>query len=274
MTVLSQSEQGAIRFQSTGSIGDWQAIPQPPSHNHQSLVGVVHQGIVYIFAIDSEMRLMYCVFTPGTGWSAWTVQQDGRLKGNIAAASCNNALYVFGRGTEDKLHIRTLVNGQWTPWMDTFPGPSNNRLASSPAVIGSHDTMELFARAHDGHIWSAGFQRGAWSHWTEVPGQGVAKDGLAVARASDGTLHLAVVGLDDAVYVQRRNPQTLQWAPAWSSVGGITHHPISAACHGTDLHIVCTGTDNTVYHQIAGKTHWAQMPRSNNSRFGPGIFVL
>ncbi len=190
-----------------------------------------------------------------------------------AAATDSYAMYVAGRGVDNKLWYDQWRNGAWA-------GPTvldGIFLASDPVMIADADGVHLFVRSTDLAVWSGSLVAGVWSGWSSLGGQFNAD--LAATASSSGRFVFGR-GTDFAIWYRQQT--TGAWSD-WASLGGTLLSAPTASADSTGVYVFARGTDNAGwYRRFSGTTwdNWISLqgnltgrPAAVSDANGPYLFV-
>jgi hypothetical protein len=131
-------------------------------------------------------------------WSGWNqVPGNGLTPDAPAATRFQGTLFLFVRGTDNRIYVNQLNGSTWSNWNQV---PGNGLTPSGPAATQYGNTLYLFVRGTDNKIYVNTFDGSSWSGWSEVPGNGLTPDAPGATRFAK-TLYLLVRGTDNRIYV-------------------------------------------------------------------------
>jgi hypothetical protein len=176
-----------------------------------------------------------------------------------AAATLNNVLYAFHRGTNDLIYYNTFNGTAWSGVVEV-PGAGWTQHALSASAVGN--VLYLTATGGNGRLYINRFSAGTWTGWSEIPGGALTAD-APTAATHNNRLYVFHRGTNDAIYFSSSNGAT--WTP-WLEVptGGRTQHALAAATLAAgSLYLTATGLNNTLYiNRLSGTTWtgWSEIP--------------
>jgi hypothetical protein len=203
--------------------------------------------------------------TDGTIWAtgpdeslAYPFQGDGHLVGSPAPlpVSATDALWVFGRSTDNHLWYQKNIDEYTSPWY-----PLGGGLTSKPGVASlGGNAWAVFVRGTDGAVWERVYNGSKWDNWTRIGGQVLAGTGPTAAYLTgSGQQYVGVVGTNHQIYLKVANG-----AGGFFSIGGqSTVNPALTAISSAALAAFCRGTDDagyyTRYTAATGAAAWRSM---------------
>jgi hypothetical protein len=119
-----------------------------------SVAPAVHEGRLYLFALDNEWKIFVCSTTDGTKWSSW-VPVGGIAGGPVGAVSFSGGLHVFSTG-HDLAQIWMKGSPDGVTWNDPWTkiGTPDGGTVGPPTVIGGGSAITLYLCGRYGAIWS------------------------------------------------------------------------------------------------------------------------
>jgi hypothetical protein len=185
-------------------------------------------------------------------WSGW-VSLNGQTPSPpvLVVTSSANRLDLVVRGLANGIYHKAFVNGAWTTTWDT-PGGTTPDI---PAAVSGGSILHLVVRGISNGIWynSYNFTSGSWSNWFSIGGATATAPSLAID--SSGTLHLLVTGLSNGIWHISRTAGGV-WSQSWDSPGGATTNRIAVTTIGTNVIILASGLDNSIYFNVLTGTSW------------------
>lgn len=163
--------------------------------------------------------------------------------------------FLVVRGTDNGIYWNSY-SGSWGSWRSL-----GGATSSSPSLCHSGaGSAELIVRGTDNHIYHKSYSAGTWSSsWDSLGGAAKLQPVCVVvpsfyygATLHPATLHVVVVGTDNALYY---NHETLGEAPnwaGWQSLGGATPSKPTLVYTWPDdgrLDLLVRGMDNGIYHK-------------------------
>lgn len=179
-------------------------------------------------------------YPSGPGFTDWA-SQGGGLTDSPAAATLNGVAYVFVKGNDNALYVKSSADGiNWSAWTNL-----GGVLTAAPAAATANGQLYVFVKGQDNALYiMSSRDGGSWSGWTNLGGV------LTAAPAAAGvgnTLYVFVKGADNALYVKSTTDGT-SFTP-WSSQGGVlTAAPAAAALSG-NIVVLAKGADNALYEK-------------------------
>ncbi|HEX5501992.1 MAG TPA: S8 family serine peptidase [Thermomicrobiales bacterium] len=172
------------------------------------------------------------------GWGFWA-SQGGVLTDAPAAAGFNGRVYVFARGTDNALYVKSSADGAtFTAWRSL-----GGVLTAAPATASLGGRLYTFARGADNALYVRSSLDGTtWTDWASLGGVLTA---APAAASANGALYVLARGTDDALYL-RSSPDGAAWTP-WRSLGGVLTAPPAAAGFRGALYAFARGTDSALY---------------------------
>lgn len=179
---------------------------------------------------------------PGIGkWSAWQ-PQGGVLTDAPAATTFAGRTYVFARGLDNALYVKSSRDAvYWTEWQWL-----GGVLSAAPAAASTTAALYILARGQDDALYVMTSQDGVtFSAWHRAGGVLAAPP--AAARF-DSTLLIFAIGADAALYVMS-TPDGATFSE-WSRLGGtLTSGPAATSFLGR-VHAFVKGSDNALYETV------------------------
>ncbi len=187
------------------------------------------------------------------GWSGWTeVPGGGSTFDSPATVQYKNKLYVFVRGTDDKIYRNRYGGGTWSGWTEV---PGDGRDVVSPV---GHDLQEQAVRVRAGHQR----RRSTATDTTAPPGRAGQRSRVVARRsrhpgatAYKNKLYVFVRGTDDKIYRNRYNGTWSGWAEVPGD--GVTQSAPGATAYKSKLYLFVRGTDNAIYRNRYDGTSWS-----------------
>jgi alpha-galactosidase len=146
---------------------------------------------------------------------------DLSIRGEPGVVAQGNTLHLVALGadlpysTEQQIHVYHSVSSDGGLTWSTPENLGGNAYGRVAPVSRGGD-FDILGRGWDGEIWRTTYVPGAgWTGWN--PMGGCIRSGIAAASTMNGTVHVAVIGCDDAVwhgYYQAAS------AISWERVGG------------------------------------------------------
>jgi hypothetical protein len=188
-------------------------------------------------------------------WSGWgEIPGNGFTKDAPGATSYLGRLYLFVRGTDNRIYQNILSGTSWGTWGEV---PYNNGFTpSGPAATVYGGSLYLFVRGTDDRIYRNVLTGTTWSGWGEVSGSGFTL-GAPGATVYNGALQLFVQGTDNRIYLNTLFGTT--WG-AWGEIpyyNGFTPSGPDAAVYRGRLYLVVQGTNNRIYQNREFFSFWS-----------------
>ena len=120
--------------------------------------------------------------------------------GVLAPSQTSDELAVFGRGTDNALWWTHQTASGWTRWQ-SLGGAVGAKPGAAASEFGDHGKLAAFARGTDGQIWYRSLGATGWNVWQAMGGNLLPGTGPAAAYDDNGHLMVAVVGVDNAVWL-------------------------------------------------------------------------
>lgn len=191
---------------------------------------------------DHTVAAVFTAVTPPaldcSVWSCWNTG-GGALTDAPAAAAFNGRIFLFARGLDAALYVRSSPNGEdWTTW-----SPLGGHLIGAPAAAAAHGRLYVFARGRDDRLYrtsSADGQR--FTDWSPVGGHLTAAPAVATL---DGVLHVFIRGRDNALHLARsRDGKDFG---EWQRLGGVLTAAPTAATFRGQLYVFALGGGDALY---------------------------
>jgi hypothetical protein len=224
-----------------------------------------------------------CVFGLALAWSRPAAAGDLYFQRDLGAPPGEAAIYsapaaatdYYPVGEEDgRYHPGPLLlaqegfdNAVWTRGFDghTWSGWTSlgGNIESRPAVASPYSGQwAVVGRGRDNTVMMRRFYRG-WGAWEQIGDRDVTRLTPAVASSGNGSLDIAVTGLDQKLWWKRFDGTT--WS-AWKPLGGsppLTSGPSLVAHADGRLDAFVRGNDNALWH----RAYWLHAGDGRFSRF-------
>ncbi|HET8630233.1 MAG TPA: InlB B-repeat-containing protein [Thermomicrobiales bacterium] len=171
-------------------------------------------------------------------WSAWA-SQGGILTDSPAAAGLGSRVYVFAKGSDAALYVKSSdTAGNFTDWQDL-----GGILTAAPASASFNGRLYAFAKGSDNALYVKSSADGVnWTDWSDQGGILLAPPAAASAA---GKLFVFAMGTDRALYA-KATADGVTWTD-WQRLGGIlTAAPAAAGFQGR-IYAFAKGSDNALY---------------------------
>jgi hypothetical protein len=204
-------------------------------------------------------------------WSGW-VSLNGQTPSPpvLVVTSSANRLDLVVRGLANGIYHKAFVNGAWAATWDT-PGGTTPDIS---AAVSGGSILHLVVRGVSNGIWynSYNFTSGSWSNWFSIGGATATAPSLAID--SSGTLHLMVTGLANGIWHISRTAAGV-WSQSWDSPGGATGTRIAVTTIGTNVIILASGLDNSIYFNAFAGTSWQTWTAmGGETRYPPALLSI
>jgi hypothetical protein len=132
-------------------------------------------------------------------WSNWAEIPGGGATPDAPAATVfNNTLYLFVRGTDNKIYLNRL-GSSWSGWSEV---PGAGATPAAPAATVFSGKLYLFVPGTDDRIYQNQLNNTSWSGWSQVPGNGVTKTGVG-ADVYRNVLYLYAGGTNNHIFLNQ-----------------------------------------------------------------------
>ena len=191
------------------------------------------------------------------GYKRYMDPQTGDFKPWESAGICNipespvatiadSHIILVQRSAQNKLYVSgiDIVKGIQYGWSEI-----GGLTPSRPALAADNKprlTAHLVVRGMNNEIYHRRIFFAPESNWQTLGGKTLMSPAV---YASDGKLHVAVVGLDERIYYKRLYIETGIWTP-WECLGGKTDKPPAIISNEDYVLIVVKGLDNKLYAKI------------------------
>ena len=188
------------------------------------------------------------------GFKSWESTGICSIPEPPVAALVESHIVLVQRSTQNKLYsaLIDIAEGIQYDW-----GDEGGQTPSKPALAADHKTftVHLVIRGTDDRIYHKTIVFYPVSDWQTLDGKTLMSP---AAHASDGKLHIAVVGLDGRIYYRRLDIETGVWT-SWECLGGKTDKPPAIISNEEDVLIVVKGLDNRLYAKtfIMSTNYWS-----------------
>lgn len=178
--------------------------------------------------------------TPPTpaSWSGWT-SQGGALTDAPAATGFNGKVYVFAKGSNNALYMKSSADGvSFTGWQNL-----GGLLTAAPAAASMGGQLYILAKGSDNGLYIKSSSDGAtFTGWRSLGGNLTAPP---AATGVGNTLYIFAKGSDNALYLNRSNDGVN--FSGWQNQGGnLTAAPAATAFQGR-VYVFGKGVDNGLY---------------------------
>lgn len=161
-------------------------------------------GRLDVFVLGNDGNVYQRQYEGDAGWSiGWLGQGKPAgtvgLVGNPSSTSGDGRqVFVFARGTDDKLWVKKWDGSTWSAWLK--PVGDDGTLASSPAAVSDGtDSVVVFVRGTDQNLWARDLSAPAW-RLDSATGANPIKDSPGAVVSGIDTISALVHGIDDKVY--------------------------------------------------------------------------
>ncbi len=170
----------------------------------------------------------------------------GVITGDPDVINRNGKLEVYARGTNGRIYVRVGAPGAWEAWKAI----SQTTVSSRPDVVVTGSTVDVFVRDNAGSVSSLRSSApGSYGSWVPVGGRLQAGSAPTVTKMANGSVQLAAVGTDGAVYTRPIG------SGRWSNLGGRVRGDLSSTTtSGGVAYLVVRGTDDRAYSKVLGVT--------------------
>ncbi|HET8626802.1 MAG TPA: fibronectin type III domain-containing protein [Thermomicrobiales bacterium] len=233
-----------VDYGTTAQYDRSQADLTPVTSHRLTIVGLLpaqtyHFAVVSVDSAGNRSAGSDLTFTTqGPTWSAWT-SRGGVLTDAPAATSFNNAVYVFGRSTDNQVYVTSSADGAtWTTWKNL------GGLATAPVSAAVYKgTLYVYARGSDNALYVASSADGStFSGWTNVGGSLLSGPAATVLN---GTLFVVARGSDNNLYIRHTTDGATY--TAWQNIGASQTGNLAATTFQGRIYVFATGADNQVY---------------------------
>ncbi|HEX5501683.1 MAG TPA: immunoglobulin domain-containing protein [Thermomicrobiales bacterium] len=178
------------------------------------------------------------VVVPPPVWTPWA-SQGGILTDSPAAASLGSRVYVFAKGSDSALYVKSGdAAGNFTGWRSL-----GGVLTAAPAAASFNGRLYAFAKGTDNALYVTSSADGV--NWTGWSSQGGILLAPPAAASATGRLFVFAMGPDKALYV-KSTADGVNWTN-WQSLGGIlTAAPAAVGFQGR-VYAFAKGSDNALY---------------------------
>lgn len=185
--------------------------------------------------------------TAAPSWSAWS-SQGGVLTDSPAATGFNGRTYVFARGSDNGLYVKSTADGaSFTAWQ-----PLGGVLTAAPAAATAKGQLYVFAKGSDNALYVKQSSDG-WNYtdWRNLGGVLTAPP---AAAGVNGMLYVFAKGADNALYMMR-TADGYSFA-GWYNLGGVLTAAPAATGFNDQVYVFAKGADNALYqkHSADGTT--------------------
>lgn len=179
---------------------------------------------------------------PGIGsWSSWQAQ-GGVLTDAPAAAAFGGRFYVFARGLDNALYVKSSADATyWTEWQWL-----GGVLTAAPAAASTSDRLYVLARGVDSAMYIMSTRDGVT--FTDWRGLGGVLNAPPAAASLNGRLFMFATGADNALYVMISS--TGEDFGTWSRVGGVLTTGPAATSFLDQVHVYVRGSDGALYETV------------------------
>lgn len=176
---------------------------------------------------------------PGCGaYSCWA-SEGGILTDSPGAASFRGRAYVFARGTDDALYVKSTVDGrEYSDWRSL-----GGILTAAPAAASNDGRLYVFAKGTDDALYVKSSPDGYnFTDWESLGGILTAPP---AAASASGILYVFARGTDNALYTMTADSGTD--FGRWKGLGGILEAAPAAAGFRGRIYVYGMGTDAALY---------------------------
>lgn len=173
-------------------------------------------------------------------WTGWTTL-GGILTDSPAAASFNGRVYVFAKGSDDALYVKSSADGvNFTDWTNL-----GGILTAAPAAASANERLYVFAKGSDNALYIKSSADGTtFTDWLNLGGILTAPP---AAASLNNVLYVFAKGSDNALY-EKHAADGVNFTD-WRSLGGIlTAAPAAVGFQGRIL-VFAKGSDNALYEK-------------------------
>ena len=208
-------------------------------------------------------------------WAGWSEVPGGGTTYDAPSAAIAglNDMYVYVRGTNDRVYLnRWTSRSRWPGWSEV-PG---DRLTYS--ALGANSAMPasgVYRRGTDDRIYSntaTNADATTWTGWSEIPGGGRTPDAPVVAKNSG---ELFVRGTYNGIHTNRQvNGAWTGWSEPPG--GGRTLSAPAAADTPVGMFVVVRGTDNGLWYNVrtsSGWSGWGAVPGGRYTYSAPAAVI-
>lgn len=179
-------------------------------------------------------------FAPLSGWSPWT-SQGGVLSDSPSAAGFNGRVYVFAKGADRALYVKSSADGRtYTGWQNL-----GGVLSAAPAATSANGRLYVFAKGADDALYVKSSTDGAT--FTDWNGLGGVLSAPPAAASVNGTIYVFVKGADNALYMMR-STDGVSYA-GWFNLGGVLTAAPGATNFAGQVYVFAKGADNALYEK-------------------------
>src|SRR5947209_10087122 len=101
-----------------------------------------------------------------TAWSGWSeVPGNGFTLSAPGTTDYQGSLYVFVRGTDDRIYQNWLTGYSWSGWSEV---PGNGFTPAALVATVYQGSLSVFVRGTDDRIYQNWLTGNSWSGWSEV----------------------------------------------------------------------------------------------------------
>jgi len=186
---------------------DWSQVSNGNLSNEPAVT--YRAPYIYVFGNGTDNKVYWSRndvssgFDPN-GWQAWTGPiPNGVLSSEPAVASLNGALYVVGRGTDNRCYFTKSTDGgsTWIAWVLV----STNTFSSGPALtVSPNGQLNVFAPLNgNNHMFSFTSNDGGASWGAVVDAGGNLPSSPGASSPASGLIQTFGRGTDNAIYWNR-----------------------------------------------------------------------
>lgn len=175
-------------------------------------------------------------------WSAWS-SQGGVLVDSPAATGFNDRVYVFARGSDNGLYVKSTGDGvSFTAWQ-----PLGGVLSAAPAAATVNGQLYVFAKGADDALYVK--QSSDGSNFTEWRNLGGVLTAPPAASGVRGVLYVFAKGADNALYMMRSSDGFT--FVGWYNLGGVLTAAPAATGFQDEVYVFAKGADDALYEKHA-----------------------
>lgn len=171
-------------------------------------------------------------------WTGWT-SLGGVLSDSLSAANFGGRVYVFAKGSDKALYVKSSADGtNFTEWSSL-----GGVLTAAPAAASSGGKLYVFARGYDNALYVKSSSDGStFTDWSSLGGVLTA---APAATSVSGVLYVFAKGADNSLYEKHSSDGAA--FTGWRNLGGVlTAAPAASGFQGR-LVVFAKGSDNALY---------------------------
>lgn len=210
---------------------------------------------IHLIGMGADHKPYYKTWTGGSrddsagGW----VLLGERLSTAVAATASVGRVDLFALGEKGQLLHKRLADGIWSPSQLVWNDLGYSLTATPAAVATGSDEVEVFVRGTDFRYYRRKISGTTLDAMNNASEDHTFTTG-PVAAGGGGTVHLAGIGGDGAVYNKRISGSE---KTDWLSLGGTFVSAPALLVDGQRVEIFALGTDYGVYHITWNGTNWS-----------------